>query len=79
MSLKFYPVDPLGKEDTDKEDRQMTGAPPFPGVGKVDGLYGDDLKEKEKLLRAKLTAKFIKAANIDGSEKYVQLPLASLC
>lgn len=59
------------KEDSDKirdkEDKQMTGAPPFPGVGKVDGLYGKDQEVKQKLLRAKLTAKFIKAANIDGT------------
>lgn len=59
------------KEDSDKirdkEDRQMVGAPPFPGVGKVDGLYGDDLKVKQMLSRAKLTAKFIKASNSDGT------------
>lgn len=55
------------KEDSDKirekEDKQMNGAPPFPGVGKIDGLYDKDLEEKKRLLRAKLNAKFIKAAN----------------
>lgn len=55
------------KEDSDKirekEDKQMVGAPPFPGVGKLDGLYDKDLETKKKLLRAKLNAKFIKAAN----------------
>jgi hypothetical protein len=59
------------KEDEDsirdEEDKQMVGAPPFPGVGKVDGLYSDDLKTKEKLLRAKLTAKFLEAAGSDES------------
>jgi len=59
------------KEDSDKIrntlDKQMVGASPFPGVGSVDGLYGDDLKKKQMLSRAKLTGKFIKAANVDGS------------
>jgi len=60
------------KEDSDsirdKADKQMVGAPPFPGVGSVDGLYGDDLKKKEMLLRAHLKGQFVKAANPDGSE-----------
>jgi len=60
------------KEDSDKtrdkEDKQQTGAPPFPGVGKLDGLYDDDLKTKEMLHRATLNARFIKAANPDGSD-----------
>jgi len=55
------------KEDSDgirdKEDKQMVGAPPFPNVGKPDGLYGNDLAEKKKLLRAKLNAHFVKGAN----------------
>lgn len=59
------------KEEADKirdnEDKQMNGAPPFPGVGKLDGLYDKDLENKKKLLRAKLIAKFIKAARSDGS------------
>lgn len=59
------------KEEADKirekDDKQMNGAPPFPGVGKLDGLYDKDLETKKKLLRAKLTAKFIKAAKADGT------------
>jgi hypothetical protein len=59
------------KEDSDKirdkEDKQMTGAAPFPGVGKVDGLYGDDLKKKEMVSRAKLSARFVKAADSRSS------------
>jgi hypothetical protein len=59
------------KEDADKlrdkEDKQMTGAAPFPGVGKVDGLYGDDLKKKEMVARAKLSARFVKAADARSS------------
>jgi hypothetical protein len=60
-----YPIDPLDGKDR-KEDKQMVGAPPFPEVGKVDGLYDDDLKEKEKLLRASLKARFEKIALPDG-------------
>lgn len=60
----------------DKEDKQMVGQPPFPGVGKVDGLHPspasadqkDELKRKQLLQRASLKAKFVKAANEDGSE-----------
>lgn len=60
------------KEDSDKirgkEDKQMVGEKPFPGVGDVEGLYGDDLKRKKMLARARLTAKFIKAADSSGSD-----------
>lgn len=60
------------KEDSDKirekEDKQQVGSPPFPGVGKLDGLYNDDLKTKEMLHRATLNARFIKAANPDGTD-----------
>lgn len=60
------------KEDSDKirekEDKQMNGESPFPGVGKTDSLYGDDLKTKQMLARAKLNANFIKAANSDGTD-----------
>lgn len=59
------------KEDAEstrnKEDKQMVGAPPFPGVGKIDGLYDDDEATKKKLLRAKLKATFVKAASPNGS------------
>lgn len=66
------------KEDAesirDKEDKQMQGQPPFPGVGKVDGLHPspasvkekDELKRKQMLSRASLKAKFVKAATTDG-------------
>jgi hypothetical protein len=60
-----YPIDPLeGKVRT--EHKNMVGKKPFPEVGKVDGLYGDDLPEKEKLLRASLKARFDKVALPDG-------------
>jgi hypothetical protein len=60
-----YSVDPLeGK--TRMEHKNMVGKKPFPEVGKVDGLYGDDLPEKEKLLRASLKARFEKVALPDG-------------
>jgi hypothetical protein len=60
-----YKSDPLNEKDR-MLDKQMVGAPPFPNVGKVDGLYNDDLKEKEKLSRASLRAKFEKASQPDG-------------
>ena len=71
-----YPVDPLNVKDRDKEDKQMVGQKPFPGVGDVDGLHPsplsvpekDELKRKEMLQRASLRAKFIRAANSDGSD-----------
>lgn len=69
------------KEDAEgvreKEDKQMVGQAPFPGVGPIDGLHPspasadvkDELKRKQMLARAsKLTAKFAKAANADGSD-----------
>ncbi len=71
---------PYEKEDykatRDKEDKQMTGQAPFPGVGAVDGLHPspvsadekDELKRKQLLQRAGLSARFVKAANADGSE-----------
>lgn len=62
-----YPAEDYAKT-RDKEDKQMVGAPPFPGVGKTDGLYGDDEKTKKILLRAKLKARFVKASNGDGSD-----------
>ncbi len=58
-----YPVEDYVKY-RDKEDKQMVGAPPFPEVGKTDGLYGDDLGKKQKLLRAKLNARFYKTADV---------------
>jgi len=63
---------PYPKEDyqttRDKEDKQMVGKKPFPDVGPVDGLYPGDKETKEKLSRAKLTAKFIKSAHPDGND-----------
>ena len=58
------------------EDKQMIGQPPFPGVGPVDGLHPspssadpkDELKRKEMLARASLRARFVKAANGDGTQ-----------
>lgn len=62
---KTYPKDPL-QEKARKEDKHMVGAPPFPGVGKIDGLYGDDMATKEKLCRASLKAKFRKVSSPNG-------------
>jgi hypothetical protein len=63
---KQYPVDP-GEGEARKEDKQMVGAKPFPDVGDVTGLYGDDRKVKEMLARAALKAKFRKVSSPDGS------------
>jgi len=60
-----YTPDPL-EMSARQDDKQMVGAPPFPEVGAVDGLYGDDLKTKEMLSRAKLKATFKKASD-DGA------------
>jgi hypothetical protein len=60
-----YTKDPLNEKDR-LLDKTMVGEKPFPGVGKVDGLYGDDLAEKEKLSRASLKARFEKVALPDG-------------
>lgn len=71
-----YPKDKLNEQLRDREDKQMVGQKPFPGVGSVDGLHpspssadpADELKRKEMLRRASaLSAKFAYATNADGS------------
>lgn len=71
-----YPADKLNEQLRDREDKQMVGQKPFPGVGPVDGLHpspssadpSDELKRKEMLRRASaLSAKFAYASNDDGS------------
>jgi len=55
---KVYPKDKLSETDRNKEDKHMVGK----GMETGDtGLAGDDLKIKEKLLRASLKAVFKKA------------------
>lgn len=69
-----YPNKDDYRTTRDKQDKQMTGQPPFPGVGDVDGLHPspasadqkDELKRKQMLSRAKLSAKFVKAATPTG-------------
>jgi hypothetical protein len=63
---KTYPKD-KGNEKGRMDDKHMHGAPPFPEVGDVDGLYGDDKAVKEKLLRASLKAKFRKVSAPNGA------------
>lgn len=68
-----YPVEPYTKY-RDKEDKQMVGQKPFPGVGDIKGLHPspasadqkDELRRKQMLSRAKLQARFYKAAGPDG-------------
>jgi hypothetical protein len=62
---RTYTPDPLN-EKAREQDKQMVGAPPFPGVGDIEGLYGDDMSTKEKLSRAALKARFEKVAQPDG-------------
>jgi hypothetical protein len=64
-----YPNETDYTKIRDNEDKQMVGAPPFPGVGSTTGLYGTDEADKKKLLRAhRLGARFVKASNEDGSD-----------
>lgn len=71
-----YPKDKLNEELREYEDKQMVGQPPFPGVGPVDGMHPspssadpkDELKRKQMLARAQLRARFVKAANNDGTQ-----------
>lgn len=65
---KKYPVDPLNEKDREKEDKQMVGKKPFPGVGDVEDLYPEDKKKKEMLQRASLKAKFVRVAAEDGTQ-----------
>ena len=67
-----YPIDKLNEEDRNYNDKQMVGQKPFPDVGSVDGLHPsplsadqkDELKRKELLQRAGLTARFQKSADL---------------
>jgi len=57
-----YNVDP-GEGKARKEDKQLQGKKPFTEVGKEDGLYGDDLKVKEKLSQIKVDNPITKRKN----------------
>src|ERR1019366_4976080 len=71
-----YPVDGLQDKLREKEDKQMVGQKPFPGVGDVEGLHPsplsadqkDELARKKLLQRASLKAKFVRVANTDGTD-----------
>lgn len=71
-----YDVDSLQEELREKEDKQMVGQKPFPGVGAVDGLHPsplsaeekDELARKKMLQRASLKARFVRVANMDGTD-----------
>ncbi len=72
-----YPVDSLNM-DARLEDKQMVGQKPFPGVGDVNSLHpspassdeANELKRKQMLSRAGLKARFVKAANLDGTTNF---------
>lgn len=68
-----YQPDPGEKKARDL-DKQMVGQKPFPGTGDVEGMHPgvasakeDELKRKQKMLRAGLTAKFLKGASLGES------------
>ena len=71
-----YPVDGLNEELRDKKDKQMVGQKPFPDVGDVEGLHPsplsadqkDELARKKLLQRASLKARFVRVANVDGTD-----------
>lgn len=71
-----YPAEKVNEQLREHEDKHMTGQKPFPGVGSVDGLHpspdsadvSDEKKRKELLQRASLRARFVKAANSDGTQ-----------
>src|SRR5260221_14738484 len=73
---KKYPIDPANEKLRDKEDKQMVGQKPFPGVGDVDGLHPspasvdekDELERKKMLARASYKAKFVRVANSNGAD-----------
>lgn len=67
-----YKVDPLDGKDREKEDKQMVGKKPFPGVGDVEDLYEGDKKKKELLQRASLKARFVRVASEDGTQDLSQ-------
>jgi hypothetical protein len=68
-----YEIDP-GEAQARKEDKQMVGQKPFPGVGDVDGLHPspesvdekDELERKKMLARAGLKARFFRKAASNG-------------
>jgi hypothetical protein len=63
-----YTPDKMNEDLREKSDKQMVGKKPFPGVGDVDDMYPNDRKVKEPLKRASLRARFVKAANKDGTQ-----------
>jgi hypothetical protein len=72
-----YPIDPLDHQAR-MEDKPMVGQKPFPDVGDVEGLHPspasvdqkDELERKKMLARASLKARFVRAANTDGTDNY---------
>lgn len=71
-----YPKDPMNEKLREDGDKHMEGQKPFPGVGPVDGMHpspasadtSDERKRKELLQRASFRARFVKAANEDGTQ-----------
>lgn len=54
-----YPKDPLNEQLREREDKQMVGQAPFPGVGPVDGVHPspDSADQSNELERKKMLAR----------------------
>jgi intein/homing endonuclease len=73
-----YAPDKLQEDVRESSDKHMVGQKPFPGVGDTEGLHpspssadvADEKKRKEMLNRASLRARFVKAANNDGTPNF---------
>lgn len=63
-----YPADKTNEQVRDREDKQMVGKKPFPGVGSTTEMYPEDKKVKELHSRASLRARFVKASNQNGTQ-----------
>lgn len=63
-----YPADKTSEQLRDREDKQMVGKKPFPGVGSTTEMYPEDKEVKELHSRASLRARFVKASNQNGTQ-----------
>lgn len=67
-----YAKDPMNDKLREGGDKHMDGEKPFPGVGSVNEMYPGDKQLKERIQRASYKARFVKAANQDGSQNIGQ-------
>lgn len=67
-----YPADKTNEQLREREDKQMVGKKPFPGVGSTTEMYPEDKKVKELHSRASLRARFVKASNQNGTQNLLK-------